>query len=111
MARKSYVWLQGELREKAGDNSVLINGQKWTQFGGQWAPEGEHGSAAPMVMPDIAPYRSTITGELINSRSTHRTHLRDHGCIEVGNEKPKPRQETWTASKGLRQELIARLNS
>ena len=38
------------------------------------------------VMPDIKPYRSMVNGELIQSRSTHRTHLRDHGCIEVGNE-------------------------
>lgn len=38
------------------------------------------------VMSDLTPYRSMIDGSVISSRSTHRTHLRDHGCIEVGNE-------------------------
>jgi len=42
---------------------------------------------APMVAPDIQPYQSQIDGSWITSRSHHRTHLRDHGCIEVGNEK------------------------
>jgi hypothetical protein len=40
-----------------------------------------------LIMPDISPYVSMIDGSVINSRSKHRTHLRDHGCIEVGNEK------------------------
>ena len=40
-----------------------------------------------MVMPDIAPYKSMIDGSMITSRSVHRDHLRQHGCIEVGNEK------------------------
>lgn len=44
---------------------------------------------APMVMGDIEPYRSMVTGEIINSRSRHREHLKDHGCIEVGNETQK----------------------
>ena len=42
---------------------------------------------APMVLSDIQPYRSMIDGTMITSRSQHRTHLKDHGCIEVGNEK------------------------
>lgn len=37
-------------------------------------------------MPDIAPYRSMLDGKIINSRSSHREHLRDHGCVEVGND-------------------------
>ena len=42
--------------------------------------------AGPMVMPDIAPYRSMIDGSLIASRSRHREHLREHGMQEVGND-------------------------
>ena len=38
------------------------------------------------VLPDIKPYRSMITGELITSRSRHREHLREHGMEEVGND-------------------------
>lgn len=42
----------------------------------------------PMIMSDIQPYRSMIDGRMITSRSEHRRHLRDHGCIEIGNENP-----------------------
>lgn len=38
------------------------------------------------VSGDIAPYRSMITGEMIQGRAQHREHLRKHGCHEVGNE-------------------------
>lgn len=40
------------------------------------------------VVGDIGPYRSMIDGSIINSRSKHRAHLREHGCVELGNEKP-----------------------
>ena len=39
------------------------------------------------VIGDIEPYESMITGERIAGRRQHRDHLRDHSCIEVGNEK------------------------
>lgn len=39
------------------------------------------------IIPDIQPYKSMIDGHMVTSRSEHRNHLRDHGCIEVGNEK------------------------
>ena len=45
---------------------------------------------SPMMMRDIEPYESVITGEMITSRSAHRDHLRQHGGIEMGNERPKP---------------------
>lgn len=45
------------------------------------------------VIKDIEPYQSMIDGSLITSRSKHRQHLKDHGCVEVGNDsslyKPK----------------------
>ena len=43
------------------------------------------------IMPDIKGYRSMIDGSWISSRSKHRVHLRDHDCIEVGNEKQERR--------------------
>ncbi len=47
------------------------------------------------VMGDIQPYKSMITGEMIQGRRQHREHLRQHGVIEVGNEKlPPPKQPT-----------------
>ena len=45
----------------------------------------------PMIMPDIAPYRSMMDGSIITSRSAHREHLRRHGCVEIGNDLPEPK--------------------
>lgn len=42
---------------------------------------------APMVVPDIKPYKSMLNGKMITSRSQHREHLKAHGAIEIGNEK------------------------
>lgn len=60
------------------------------------------------AIPDIAGYKSMVTGEWIGSRSTHRAHLRQHGVIEVGNDPsiskprehkamPKPREDILRA--------------
>lgn len=64
---------------------------------------------APMVAADIQPYRSMITGEMIGSRSQHRAHLKQHGCIEVGNEKiPEPKP--LAPPPGLKETLIDVVN-
>jgi len=65
--RKTYIYVNGELVEKGSKE--------------------HYDSLGPMVIPDIAPYKSMIDGSMITSRSVHRDHLREHGCIEVGNEK------------------------
>lgn len=44
------------------------------------------------IIPDIKPYTSQIDGSMIESRSQHRNHLKQHGCIEVGNEKQEQRK-------------------
>lgn len=44
---------------------------------------------APMVTTDIQPYQSMCDGTMITSRSQHREHLKQHGVIEIGNEKIK----------------------
>lgn len=64
---------------------------------------------APLVYGDIQPYVSQIDGSIISSRSTHREHLRDHNCIEVGNEKVKPKPITPPA--GLKETLINQVNA
>jgi len=63
--RKVYVQIDGELIEKSTYCADAI---------------------APMVMPDIQPYQSMADGSMITSRSHHREHLRQHNCIEIGNE-------------------------
>jgi len=65
--KKTYIYVNGELVEKG--------------------LKEHHESLGPMVMPDISPYKSMIDGSMITSRSVHRDHLREHGCIEVGNER------------------------
>ncbi len=55
----------------------LVPIEEWTD---------EPANSGPMIMGDIQPYRSMIDGSIINSRSQHRRHLREHGCIEVGND-------------------------
>lgn len=87
----------------------MINGEKWACFSGRWSTIGQNSSTAPLIMPDIKPYTSMLDGSLITSRSQHRAHLREHGCIEVGNERLPPPKREFTAAQGLREELIARI--
>lgn len=64
----------------------------WVQVNGELIPKEDYvPPSGLMIMPDIKPYRSAVTGEEIGSRSTHRQHLRRHGLIEIGNEKVKPK--------------------
>jgi hypothetical protein len=63
----------------------------WVQdrITGKLVPRGEYQpdiTNAPMVMKDIAGYKSQVTGEWIGSRSQHREHLKEHRLVEVGNE-------------------------
>lgn len=68
--------------------------QRFIAVGNKWVPVEEYTPepAGPMVMKDIAPYKSVIDGREITSRSRHREHLRANNCIEVGNEKVAPRK-------------------
>ncbi len=63
-----------------------------------------------MVMGDIQPYRSMIDGSMIESRSKHRAHLKQHGCIEVGNETKHLKPATMAPPPGLKEELIRQVN-
>jgi len=70
---------------------------------------------APMVIADIQPYKSQLTGEMIMSRSQHRDHLKSHGCVEVGNEPVKPKTKSWIEEKAqkesIRKEIAARIDN
>ena len=91
MARVRYIQINGELMEVG---KVVRNADP----------------VAPYVMPDIQPYQSQITGEMIQSRSRHREHLRQHNCIEVGNEKMSnaPPREAPPPAETLRREIARR---
>lgn len=78
--------------------------KSWIQVNGELIPKED--CVAPVhtiIMPDIQPYKSMVTGEMIGSRSKHRTHLRQHGMVEIGNEKVSPRP--MGDAPGLREDL------
>lgn len=83
MSRHRYIWHDGEIVE------LDLN-----------APRPP--SKGPYIMRDQGEYRSVITGEMITSRSRHREHLREHNCLEVGNEMPR---HTPAALPPLRDDL------
>ena len=49
---------------------------------------------APLVMPDIAPFRSP-DGAYISGRAAWREHLKATGCIEMGHSDVAAAQKTW----------------
>lgn len=66
------------------------------------------------IMPEIEPYQSQITGEMITSRAKHQEHLRRHGYQEIGNDKSlhKPYTGMPDAAPQQRKELlVAQVNA
>jgi hypothetical protein len=66
---------------------------------------------APMVMSDIDGYVSQIDGSWIESRSKHKSHLKQHGMIELGNDAPTQHRavEVSRKSQEARKRQIAEL--
>jgi hypothetical protein len=64
---------------------------------------------APMVMSYIQPYISQVDGSVIESRSKHKAHLRQHKMVELGNDVPKQHRQAdmSTKSKDERKRHIA----
>ena len=62
------------------------------------------------VQQDIQPYQSMVTGEMITSRSQHRAHLKQHGCIEIGNENPIPKPKSVAQKRHEKEENIKYLH-
>ena len=54
---------------------------------------------APMVMSDIEGYVSQVDGTWIKSRSHHRSHLKQHRMIELGNDVPMKHPEIKLSRK------------
>jgi hypothetical protein len=80
--RKTYIYVDGKLVEKSRRYKEQV---------------------APDIMPDIQPYQSMADGTMITSRSHHREHLRQHNCIEIGNEKMENRAPV---AKDTRREVL-----
>jgi len=66
---------------------------------------------APMVMSDIEGYISQVDGSWIKSRSHHRSHLKQHKMIELGNDVPMQHKpaEISKKSQEARKRQIAEL--
>ena len=66
---------------------------------------------APMVMSDIEGYVSQVDGTWIKSRSHHRSHLKQHKMIELGNDVPTqhPKIELSRKSNEARKRQIAEM--
>jgi hypothetical protein len=62
--KRIYVFEDGEMREKIPRRSSRYH----------------------YIQDDLKPYKSMIDGSMISSRSKHKSHLKQHGCVEVGNE-------------------------
>lgn len=85
----------------------LIPAEEW---------RGPSTSKSAYVVPDIQPYQSMITGEMITSRSRHREHLAQHGCFEIGNEvdaamksaRPQPKVDRAGIRRTLAEVLSAK---
>ena len=52
----------------------------------------------PMIAPDIAPYQSIVTGEMISGRKAHREHLLQTDCVEIGDQQTD-RQKAYKQSE------------
>ena len=72
---------------------------------------------APMVMSDIDGYVSQVDGTWIKSRSHHRSHLKQHRMIELGNDVPMKHKEADMSAKSkearkqhLAEQVYAKLN-
>lgn len=65
---------------------------------------------APMVMPDLRPYKSMVTGEEIGGRRQHREHLKAHNVVEVGNSFDKATPKPIAPPKGLKEHVIRAAN-
>lgn len=63
------------------------------------------------VVPDIQPYRSMVTGELIGGRRQHREHLSAHGVVEVGNAFDNATPKPLTLPGGLKEKIAREVYS
>lgn len=90
--------------------------KRWIQINGELVPADECNTyvapMAPTVRGDYQPYKSMITGEMIEGRRQHRDHLKAHNCVEVGNELDKAKPKAVDAPiAGLREQIAREVYS
>ena len=62
---------------------------EWKPLPVRTEPTKEQAKRGLYFIPDSQPYISPLDGSIVGGRRQHRDHMRAHGVIEVGNEKPK----------------------
>jgi hypothetical protein len=66
----------------------------------------------PIIMGDLQPYKSMVTGEMVMGRAQHREHLKKHNVIEVGNEtKYISQRKQLQSPTGLKRTIADIVNS
>lgn len=72
-------------------------------------PEANHGRSilpAPMIITDtMQPVKSMLDGKIYDSKSHLRSTYKAAGVIEVGNDRPPPKQRK-SDRKGIRESLL-----
>jgi len=62
---------------------------------------------APMIISDIEPYRSPVSGEYVGGRASKREDLKKHDCVDANELGPSfgrrkgVRSEKWAKRLGL----------
>jgi len=92
--RKRWVYIEGEAYEVSEDFS-----------------NPRPANAAHNIIPDIQPYKSMVTGEMIQGRRQHREHLRTHNVVEVGDQVHTMKPYGPKPLPGLKQRLIEVTNA
>jgi len=59
--------------------------------------------ATPMIISDIEPYKSPVTGEVIGGRAARRDDLKKHDCVDA-----RELGESFGKRKGVRSEKWAK---
>lgn len=95
MPTNSGTWLYRPRDPRANANGFVDKSQAAPLF---------HADAAPMVMGDLAPYRSAaadVNGQkaIIGGRRQHREFLQRNGYTEVGNEQVKVRRHEMSQAE------------
>jgi len=110
-------WSEGNhVEAKKSDEEFFL--EWWTPTIGEEAAKASwqdklemKAKEAPMVMSDIEGYISQVDGTWIKSRSHHRSHLKQHRMIELGNDVPTQHKpvEIDRKSQEARKRQIAEL--
>lgn len=104
VGRRTYVSVRGHARSIPALYTYKgLDGRNYVHpdYGGDWSGvECLSDLPTPMLMRDIGEYTSVLDGSRISSRSQHRDHMRQHGVVEVGNEKFPARTESMPVNVG-----------